>query len=126
MQTVKNNTEAKPRALRAIFILQIALIVISTGMFTVFSLKDISLGGIQPIQILYTTLAYVGILGGMVLTGTKRWIWGFRLFLLATFLVSLPLKAFIGLTVSVITLGLSFHQKARAYFHGSLAVGVAG
>lgn len=108
----------KPVPVRAIFILNAIKILISFGIYTVFTTQGISIGGLAPSTILYTSLAYVATFAIMVLSILRRQVWGVRAMNVLDLLISLPASAFIGIGVAILSFGLTFHQKAKAYFGG--------
>lgn len=118
MSSILNFQLKKPVPVRAIFILNAIKILISFGIYVVFTTKGISVGGLDPNIILYTSLGYVATFGLMVLFIVRRQAWGVRAMNLVDLLISLPASAFIGIGVAIISFGLTFHQKAKTYFNG--------
>lgn len=116
MSNTQTQIVKKPIPLRIIFILNVLKILISFTFFIVFTVKDISLGGIDRNIILYTSLAYVLTFAVMVFSILKKNILGLRIIPLVDIAISIPASAFIGIGVGVISLALSFHNKVKAYF----------
>ena len=111
------NTGKKPLPLRIIFILNAFKILLSLGFYTVFTLKDISIGNADRTIILYTALGYAAMFGFMVFFILKRKIWGLRASIILDFLVSIPATAIIGFIISIVSFALTFNKKVLAYFN---------
>ena len=108
----------KPIPLRAIFILNALKILLSFGIYIVFTAKDISIGGLDPIFILYTALGYLATFGAMVFFILRKNILGLRIITGIDLLISLPVKAFIGIVIAILSFLLTFNGKVKEYFYG--------
>jgi len=85
--------------------------------YSVFITKDISIGGLEPIHMVYTGLAYIvsfGLLVGSILT---KKIWLLRGILALNILIALPTGAYIGIAFAIISMALSFNKKVLNYFN---------
>ena len=118
MDQVLNATVKKPAPVRAIFILNAVKILISFTLFTLFTVKNISLGNVDKSLILYTSLGYVATFATMVFFILRKQVWGVRAVSVIDLLISLPASAFIGIAVAVISFILTYTRKAKAYFVG--------
>ena len=116
MTSIRIAKNKKPVPLRIIFILNACKILLSFGIYIVFSIKDISIGGLDPILILYTALGYVATFGAMVFFILRKNILGLRIITGIDLLISLPLKAFIGIAIAIVSFLLTFNKKVKEYF----------
>lgn len=112
----QNNKSKKPILLRTIFILNGILIFLPFIFYYLITTNKLNVG-LDPKLILYTAMGYILSFAFMVFFILKRKFMGFRLVFIATFLMSLPSQAYIGILVAIISLALSFHKKIRAYFN---------
>lgn len=109
-------TTTKPKTVRAIFILNAFKILLSLGFFLVFSYTDVSISGLDPTFILYTSLGYTLMFIAMVLSILNKSIWGLRISIILDFLISVPVVAVIGFVISILSFYLTFRPTAKAYF----------
>ncbi len=106
----------KPIPLRAIFILYALKIPLAFVIYGIVTSKEIDLGGIEYTWILYTAFAYIATFAALVFCILRKNLLGLRAVIGIDFLISLPVKAIIGLAFAAISFGLSFHSKVKAYF----------
>ena len=109
--------KVKPVSLKAIIYLNAFKILLSLGFFTVFTIKEIQLGNVGPELILYTTAGYTLMFIAILFFINNRNLWGLRIAIALDFAISIPATAFIGLTISFVSLLITFLSKAaRDYF----------
>ena len=107
----------KPILLRAVFILNMVKIAITTAMLIAVQFFDASIAGIAATALLYTLIGYVATFAAMIASILKRNIMAYRAVMIADIIISLPLKAFIGIAIGIFGLTLTFLSKTmRAYF----------
>lgn len=106
----------KPISLRAIFILNAVKILLAFVFFTIFSVKDITVGSLDRMYILYTAFGYILTFGAMVFFILRKNILAVRVIIGIDLLVSLPIKAIIGIAIALVSFLLSFNPKVKAYF----------
>jgi len=104
-----------PNMVKALPVMAIFKVILSLIFFTVFTLKSGSTAGF-PLIILYTSLAYAALTIPLFFFLHKRNIWAVRATLIVDFLISLPASAYIGFVISLVSLGLTFAPKVRAWF----------
>lgn len=120
MESTQNKTGfAKPKSVRAIFIMNALKIVLALGFFLVFTFTDIRVGDLGPSTILYTLIGYIVFFAGMVASILKRSILGLRISIILDFLSSIPSTAIIGFVVAIVSMVLTFSKTAAAYFQYS-------
>lgn len=107
---------AKPVPLRIIFILNALMMVLPFVFYAVITQKNIEIGGLNPIWMLYTAAGYIMSFVALVYFIRKRNITGLRVIILLNVLISLPAKALIGIGVAIISIGLTFTKKVKNYF----------
>lgn len=106
----------KPIPLRVIFILNALKILLAFGFFTVFTIKDITVGGLDRTYILYTAFGYVLTFAAMVFFILRKNLLALRIVIGIDLLISLPTKALIGIVIAIVSFSLSFHKKVKGYF----------
>lgn len=116
MNTTISSPAGKPITLRVIFILNALKIILALGFFTVFTVKDITVGGLDRMYILYTAFAYTLTFGAMVFFILRKNLLALRITIGIDLLVSLPTKALIGIVIALVSFSLSFTHKVKAYF----------
>ena len=109
-------TVNKPIPLRVIFILNAIMMVLPFVFYAVITTKGIEIGGIKPISMVYTGLAYIASFGALVFFILKRNIWAVRAMFVINILIALPTSAYIGIVVAIVSMAVSFHGKVRAWF----------
>lgn len=109
-------TPKKPIPLRVVFILNLLMCILPFIFYYVFTTKDISIAGLDPIYMVYTGLAYIASFGLLVASILTKKIWLFRGIFLLNILIALPAGAYIGILFAIISIALSFNKKALAYF----------
>lgn len=113
MNTLKKQ---KPGQLRAIFILNLLLVIICFTFYYFASSKG-NVGGVPAKTILYTAISYTVLFGGLVVSIKKFSLMGLRAVNILVVLVSAPSVAVIGIVIGLISFGLSFHKKVKMYFN---------
>jgi len=121
--TQTENLVKKPIPLRVIFILNALMAILPFIFYYVFTTKDISIAGLDPSFMLYTGIAYIVSFALLVNFILKRNIMGARIMFVINLLIALPAKAYIGILVAIISMGLSFTQKVKDYFASTGKVG---
>ena len=107
----------KPIQLRIVFILNVILALLPFIFYYVFSSKNISIEGLKPIYFIYTGIGYITSFIVMIYAILSKKIKLFRTVFVATILISLPTKAYIGIAVAAISILLSFHSKIKTYLN---------
>lgn len=111
---------AKPKTLRAIFILNALKILLALGLFIAFKFGGFSAGSLEgdtgASLILYTMFGYMATFAAIVASILKRNMMALRIAIVVDFLISIPAKAVIGFVVAVIGMGLTFTKPVKAYF----------
>ena len=113
----------KPILLRVIFILNALMMVLPFIFYYVFTTRDISIGGLEPIYMVYTGVAYILSFALLVFFILKRNIIGARIMFILNILIALPASAYIGILVAIISMGLSFTKPVKKYFASTGKVG---
>ena len=107
----------KPIPLRVIFILNAFMAILPFVFYWVFSSKNISVGDLNPMWMVYTGIAYLISFIVLVYCLKNRKLFGARSIFVANILIAIPAGAYIGILVAILSLGLSFfNQKVLAYF----------
>ena len=106
----------KPALLRVIFILNALMMILPFVFYYVFTNKDISIDGLDPMYMVYTGMAYIVSFILLVVFILRRNILGARIIFGVNIIIALPAKAFIGILVALISIGLSFTAKVKDYF----------
>lgn len=107
----------KPTAVKCILGLNIFKLILSLTLFTVFTIKDITVGAVSPDIILYTFLAYAALSIPIFIFANKRQVIGLRVALALDFLVSIPATAVAGFVISIVSLLITFGKAAKSYFN---------
>ena len=116
--TTQINSVKKPASLRVIFILNALMMILSFVFYAVITSKNIRIGNLEPIMMVYTGLAYIVSFAVLVFFLIKRNIVGARIVFLANIAIAIPTGAYIGILIAIISLALSFfNQKVLGYFH---------
>lgn len=121
--THSENLVKKPVLLRVIFILNALMMVLPFIFYFVFTAKGISVGGLDPIYMVYTGAGYIISFALLVYFILKRNIMGARIMFVINILIALPAKAYIGIGVALISIGLSFSTKVKDYFASTGKIG---
>lgn len=108
----------KPILLRIIFILNAFKALLAFGFYAVFTIKGISIGGLDPTLILYTAIGYVATFAALVFFILRKSQLGTRIVHLVDVIISLPAGAYIGIVIAVVSFVIGFHGKVKAYFAG--------
>ncbi len=114
----------KPIQLRIIFILNALMMFLPFVFYYVFTTKDISIDGLDPIYMVYTGIAYILSFALLVSFILKRNIIGFRIMFFINVLIALPAKAYIGILVAIISMAISFTPKVKAFFASTGKMGL--
>lgn len=116
MQT-SNSQIKKPAALRVIFILNALMCVLPFVFYYVFTRRDISVGTLDPMWMIYTGVAYIISFVFLIYFIVNRKLLGIRIIFVLNILIAIPAGAYIGILVAIISLILSFFsEKVRVYF----------
>ncbi len=115
-----NIGRTKPPLLRAIFILNALKIVLAFGLLVGFRFYDLQVGSLSGpsavAMMFWTLLGYLATFTGIVVSILNRSMIGLRAAILIDFLISIPARAFVGLLIAAIGLGLTFTRSVKAYF----------
>jgi len=112
-----SNSISKPIPLRIIFILNALMMILPFVFYYVFTTKNISIGDLDPIWMVYTGIAYVVSFIFLAYCLKNRKLLGARIMFIINILIALPASAFIGILVAVISLAIAFfNKKVLAYF----------
>lgn len=121
MTTIDPNLgQAKPPLLRVIFILNALKILLALGLLIGFKYFDLEVGSFSGDRavtlIFWTMLGYIATFAAIVTSILKRSIVGLRVAIGVDILISIPAKAFIGIAIALISIGLSFTTPVKRYF----------
>ena len=116
MMTNSTNLAKKPIPLRIIFILNALMMFLPFVFYYVFTTKEISIDGLDPMYMVYTGIAYIISFALLVFFILKRNFIGFRIMFFINILIALPAKAYIGILIAIISIAISFTPKVKAYF----------
>ena len=112
------NRPNKPPALRVIFILNALMMVLPFVFYYVFTTRDITVGDLDPMWMIYTGIAYIASFAILVPFLIKRKLLGARIMFLVNILIAIPAGAYIGILIAIISLALSFfNKKVLHYFN---------
>ncbi|MDA8595247.1 hypothetical protein N9L20_02095 [Flavobacteriaceae bacterium] len=106
----------KPYQLRIIFIINALMMILPFIFYVVFTQKELSIEGLDPMYMIYTGIAYILSFILLVRAILKRQIKTFRALFILNILIAIPAGAYIGIGVALISTALSFHPKVKAYF----------
>lgn len=107
-------TIKKPVTLRIIFILNLLLVIICFVFFG-FAQSKGNVAGVPANHILYTAISYTLLFIGLIISIKKFSLLAVRIIVILIFLVSMPTVALIGMVISLVSFGLTFNRKVRAY-----------
>lgn len=107
----------KPIPLRIIFILNALMAVFPFIFYWVFISKNISIGNLNPIWMVYTGIAYFISFVFLVYFLKNRAQLGARIIFILNILIGIPAGAYLGILVALVSLSLSFfNKKVLTYF----------
>lgn len=106
----------KPITLRIIFIFNALMMILPFIFYFVFINKGIEINGLNPVYMIYTGIGYILSFACLVLFILKKNIIGLRIIFLLNVLIALPVKAYIGIGVAIISMLLSFTGRVQRYF----------
>ena len=72
--------------------------------------------GVEPFWMLYTGLAYILSFAALVFSVLTRNIMGLRIVIVANVIIAIPVSAFIGWIVALVSIILTFNKRVKAYF----------
>ncbi len=108
----------KPIPLRIIFILNALMMFLPFVFYYVFTTRDITVGNLDPMWMVYTGIAYIVTFIILVYFILNRNVIGARIIFLINILIAIPAGAYIGILIAIISLLLSFYnKKVLAYFN---------
>lgn len=117
MENLKTNIQ-KPIPLRVIFITNALITILPFIFYWVFTSKNITVGNLNPMWMVYTGIAYILTFIILVYCLKNRKLLGARAIFFLNILISIPASAYIGILVAVISLILSFfNKKVTSYFN---------
>ena len=111
-----NNLIKKPIQLRIIFILNALMMILPFVFYFVITSKNITIGGIDPMWMIYTGLAYMLSFVLLIVAIYKRSIILLRALFVLNIIIALPAKAIIGIVVAIISILISFHKNIKSFF----------
>ncbi len=114
--TANQRKVKKPIQLRIIFILNALMMFLPFVFYYVFTTKNISIDGLDPILMVYTGFAYILSFILLVLTILNRKLIPFRIIFAVNILIAIPAGAFLGILVAIISLIISFNAKVKTFF----------
>ncbi|MBX2871276.1 MAG: hypothetical protein KTR30_04230 [Saprospiraceae bacterium] len=115
--SISSNPIKKPIPLRVIFILNALMTVLPFVFYYVFTTRNITVGTLDPIWMVYTGMAYIISFVILVYFLSNRKQLGARIMFVINILIAIPAGAYIGILVAIISLALSFfNNKVLAYF----------
>ncbi len=106
----------KPIQLRIIFILNALMMILPFVFYYVFTTKDISIEGLDPIMMVYTGFGYILSFLLLVFSILKRKLILFRVMFGINILIAIPAGAYIGMVIAVISMAISFNKKVKEFF----------
>jgi hypothetical protein len=93
------------------------MMVLPFVFYYVFTTKDITVGTLDPMWMVYTGIAYIISFSILVYFLANRKILGARIMFIINILIAIPAGAYLGILVAIISLALSFfNKKVLAYF----------
>lgn len=107
----------KPAPLRVIFILNALMAILPFIFYWVFKTENITVGGLDPLWMVYTGVAYILSFILLVYCLKSRKLFGARVIFVINIFIAIPASAFIGVLVALTSLILSFfNKKILTYF----------
>lgn len=106
----------KPIPLRITFILNALMMVLPFVFYSVITTNNIQVGTLDPMWMLYTGMAYIASFALLVTFILRRNFSAYRTMFFINFVISIPAGAYIGMVVAIVSFGLSFNNKIKAYF----------
>jgi len=107
----------KPIPLRIIFILNALMAILPFIFYWVFTTKNITVGDLDPMWMVYTGIAYILSFTLLVYCLQNRKLLAARIVFVVNILIAIPAGAYIGILVAITSLALSFfNKKILAYF----------
>lgn len=123
MATYEAQKVQKPIQLRIIFILNALMMFLPFVFYYVFITNDITIGDLDPMWMVYTGIAYVATFPFLVYFILNRNITGARALFVVNAVIAIPAGAYIGIVFAVISMGLSFTAKVKAFFASTGKIG---
>ena len=114
--TTTANSVNKPIQLRIIFILNALMMFLPFVFYYVFTTKNISIAGLDPIYMVYTGIGYILSFALLVNFILKKNIVGFRIMFGINILIAFPASAYIGIVVAILSVLISYTEKVKTYF----------
>ena len=99
------------------------MMVLPFVLYFIFTNKEVSIGELDPMYMIYTGIAYIVSFALLVFFILKQNIIGLRIMLIINVLIALPAKAYIGIAVAVISMTLSFTAPVKKYFSSTGKIG---
>ena len=106
----------KPIPLRITFILNALMMILPFVFYFVITLNQIKVGTLDPNWMIYTGIAYIFSFILLVFFILTRNFTGYRIMFFVNILIAIPAGAFIGMVIALVSFGLSFNKKIKAYF----------
>ena len=121
--TTSNELVKKPIQLRVIFTLNALMMILPFVFYYVFTTKNISIDGLDPIYMIYTGIGYIISFIILVTAILKRKLTLFRIIFGINVLIAIPASAYIGVLFAIISIAISFNKKVKAYFASTGKIG---
>ena len=106
----------KPVKLRAIFFLYVFKLLFATALLVAFQFFGLTVDGVTTQQILYTTLGYLVLFAGIVMSIMKQNLIALRTLIVIDFLITIPTRGPVGFLVDIIAFALTFTAPVKKYF----------
>ncbi len=117
------NLVKKPIQLRIIFILNALMMILPFVFYFVITTKDIKIGNLDPMFMIYTGIAYIVSFAILVFFILKRNIMGARAMFIINILIAIPSSAYIGIVVALISMAISFTTPVKDFFSSTGKLG---
>ena len=121
--TTSTNRVKKPIQLRIIFMLNALMMVLPFVFYFVFTMKNISIEGLNPMYMIYTGVGYIISFIILVRSILGRKLLLFRIMFGVNVLIAIPASAYIGILFALLSLIISFNKKVKAYFESTGKIG---
>ena len=118
-----SNKVKKPFQLRIIFLLNAIMMILPFIFYYVFTTKNISIDGLDPIIMIYTGIGYIISFIVLVASILKRNLILFRIIFIINILIAIPAQAYIGVVVAIISILISLNRKVKTYFASTGEIG---
>jgi len=122
--TTSNDLVKKPIQLRIIFILNALMMILPFAFYYVFTTKNITIDGLDPMYMVYTGIGYIISFIFLVTSILKRNLTLLRAIFAINILIAIPASAYIGIIVAIVSILISLSGKVKAYFASTGKIGI--